>query len=246
MPTPPPIERQTTPVELCPAARSASTRLFFGGSFDPPHLGHVALPQQVARRVAQQVAQHLDNAHIVYVPAARSPFKAAPPAPDQDRIDLLTIALEGMDNTSIWTQELADAPLNPNQPSYWADTWANIAMLDLPGTNRFLIGADQARSMHRWRRYTEFWRDAIVMLRDDAASPTTLIDQLATLDVWTPSELDHWRSIIVPVPMIDCSSTSIRTALSNPDTRPHPIQGLDPCVQQAIIERELYQNPPAD
>ncbi len=244
MPPHPPIERQTAPVELSPAAHSASTRLFFGGSFDPPHLGHAALPQQVAQRVAQQVAQQLDNTHIVYVPAARSPFKAAPPAPDQDRIDLLTIALEDMDNTSIWTQELADAPLNPDQPSYWADTWASVAKLDLPGTNRFLIGADQALSMHRWRRYTEFWRDAIVMLRDDAASPATLIDQLAALDVWTQGQLDHWRSIIMPVPMIDCSSTSIRAALSNPDTRPHPIQGLDPRIQQAIIERGLYQSQP--
>tara|TARA_R110002072_G_scaffold42064_19_gene118421 strand:- start:6185 stop:6901 length:717 start_codon:yes stop_codon:yes gene_type:complete len=234
----PPIERQTTPVELSPAARSAPTRLFFGGSFDPPHLGHVALPQRIAK--------HLDHAHIVYVPAARSPFKAAAPAPDQDRIELLTIALDGMDNASIWTQEIADAPLNPDQPSYWADTWASIAKLNLPGTNRFLIGADQARSMHRWRRYTEFWRDAIVMLRDDAASPATLIDQLRSLDAWTPSELDHWRSIIVPVPMIDCSSTSIRTALSNPDTRPHPIQGLDPRVQQAIIKRNLYLNRSSD
>ncbi len=234
MPPHPPIERQTAPVELSPAAHSAPTRLFFGGSFDPPHLGHVALPQRVAK--------HLDQAHVVYVPAARSPFKAAPPAPDQDRIDLLTIALEGMDNTSIWTQELADAPLNPDQPSYWADTWASIAKLDLPGSNRFLIGADQALSMHRWRRYTEFWRDAIVMLRDDAASPATLIDQLAALDVWTQSQLDHWRSIIVPVPMIDCSSTSTRTALSYPDTRSRPIEGLDPRVQQAIIERGLYQS----
>ena len=196
--------------------------------------------------MAQRVAQQFHEAHVVYVPAARSPFKATHPAPDQDRVELLSIALDGLENNSIWIQELADARLNPNQPSYWADTWASIAQLNLSGTNRFLIGADQALSMHRWRRYIEFWRDAIVMLRDDAATPTALIDQLDNVGAWTPSELDHWQSSIVPVPKIDASSTHIRAALSAPDTRVLPVDGLDPRVQQAIIERGLYQNQPAD
>ncbi|PCI07429.1 hypothetical protein COB72_10215 [bacterium] len=229
----PHIERQTTPIELSLEARQASLRIFFGGSFDPPHIGHTLLPAQIAD-------QH-ENAHTIYVPAGRSPFKDTQPTANHHRINMLELATQHTPNTEIWTQELADAPKNPKQPSYWADTWLIAKQMNLPGSNRFLIGADQARSMHRWRRYTEFWKDAMVILRDDADSANTLIKQLAGLNIWKDDDLTHWRSQIVILPTIDVSSTAIRDALTNDSTRDEPITGLDSQVHRYILEHQLYE-----
>lgn len=230
----PHIERQTTPIELSSEARQASLRIFFGGSFDPPHIGHALLPAQIAD-------QH-ENAHTIYVPAGRSPFKDSKPTANHHRINMLELATQHTPNTQIWTQELADAPMNPQQPSYWADTWLIAKQMNLPGSNRFLIGADQALSMHRWRRYTEFWKDAMVILRDDADSADTLIKHLAGLNIWTVEDLAHWRSQIVILPTIDVSSTAIRDALTNKSTRDEPITELDSQVHRYILEHSLYQS----
>lgn len=177
---------------------------------------------------------------LIYVPAARSPFKHNGPAPDEHRVAMLNIALEHDPNCEIWRQELIDADLNPDQPSYWADTWAIVNSMALSGTNRFLIGADQALSMHKWRRFDEFWRDAIVMLRERTDSADQLIEQLDALGVWNSIELNHWRRCVVSVSTIDASSTFIRNALHDPATRANQISGLDPKVHAYILEHALY------
>ncbi len=106
--------------------------------------------------------------------------------------------------------------------------------------DRFLIGADQALSMHRWFRFEQFWRDAIVVLRDEQDDPDSLIDALQALGVWTVHDLKHWRSQIEQVPMIDASSTSIRSSLAAPERRENPIAGLDDRVQKYILDNGLY------
>jgi len=216
----------------------APRRLFFGGSFDPPHLGHASLPAQVARRIGDDADAGAD-VPIVYVPAARSPHKDQAPAPDADRLAMLGLALRDLDHPSaVWTYEL-DAS-DPGAPSYWADTWARVrAACGLDG-NRFLIGADQALSMHRWRRFDEFWRDAVVMGRNDADSGATLVEGLRELGVWSEDDLAHWAGRVVPIGMIDASSTRIRAALADPQTRTHPIAGLDDRVRSYIVSRGLY------
>lgn len=227
------IERRTEPVELADKAQRASVRIFFGGSFDPTHIGHVLLPKYLV--------EHFEDACVIYVPAGRSPFKSANPTADHHRLNMLTIAVRDFDQSTIWEQELNDAVLNPDQPSYWADTWAMVSQMNMTGTNRFLIGADQALSMHRWRRYTEFASDAIVVLRDDADSVESLMDQMNELDVWTKDELAHWQTQIITVPTVDASSTAIRNALGAAATRSQAIVGLDPLVHEYILEHGLYE-----
>lgn len=184
--------------------------------------------------------QYTSAVRVVFVPASRSPFKQLGPAPDEHRISMLKIALENSPNCEIWHQELVDARLNPDQPSYWADTWAIIQNMSMKGTNRFLIGADQAQSMHKWKRYNEFWKGAIVMLRQGTDSSDQLIEQLDALGIWSVDDLNHWRRSVIIVPTIDASSTFIRDALRDPTTRSRPIRGLDPKVHAYILEHALY------
>lgn len=156
---------------------------------------------------------------------------------------MLNLALKDLAHPwTIWEQELQDAPLNPGQPSYWADTWAIANHLNPKSTNRFLIGADQALSMHRWHRYQEFWKDAVVILRDDANSTDKLVGSLKSTNAWSPGDLDHWRSISIPLPLAPFSSTDIRNHLSSQG--PHKntrIEGLDPGVHSYILKNGLYR-----
>ncbi len=236
-----PIQRKHAAIPL-PQAQNAKACLFFGGSFDPPHLGHASLPALAAQQLETQLGLPINSCHLVYVPAGQSPHKKHPPAADTHRLAMLNLAMANVDRPwSIWTQELDDGPLNPGEPSYWADTWS-IANRMLPDSgNRFLIGADQALAMHRWHRYTEFWKDAMVMMRDESRDAEGLIGALRDLGVWTEIDLEHWRSCCVGLPMIPWSSSEIRRQLSMLDRQKNtPVEGLDQGVQSYIVERELY------
>lgn len=209
-------------------------RLFFGGSFDPPHNGHRTLPDQIRGHA------RFDSTWLVYVPAARSPHKENPPCADQHRLAMLELLLEGQHRSSVWTHELDAAMKHPELPSYWASTWAHLRTLGMPGENRFLIGADQALAMHRWHAYEGFWRDALVMLRNDLDHPDELIAALTQCGVWAAEDLEHWRSSIITIPMVDASSTRIRRTLRDAGTRKNPIAGLDERVHEYILSNRLY------
>jgi nicotinate (nicotinamide) nucleotide adenylyltransferase len=222
-------------VALPPVVASSEPVLFFGGSFDPAHAGHAALPFEVARRRWPG-----RETWVVFVPAARSPHKAEPPAPDRHRVEMLRVGLRGQRRWWIWEQELADAGLNAGQPSYWADTWAIAGGVFSARERAFLIGVDQAESMHRWARYREFWADALVMFRADDITDNAFADRMRATGAWTPAEIDHWVSRLVRTPVVDASSTEIRVHLADPTKRNARIEGLDPGVQKYVLEKGLY------
>lgn len=219
---------------LPPRVLASPFRLFFGGSFDPPHIGHARLPSGVLADVGGP------DAWLVYVPAARSPHKETSPAPDHHRLAMLRIALRGLGRCVIWDTELRRAEEQPGKPSYWAQTWETVRTVCGEGTSRFLIGADQARSMHRWHRYESFWRDALVMLRGGHDEPGALLEALEQTGAWSAEALSHWRDAVVSVPLVDASSTHIRAQLSEPGARKNPIAGLDDRVHDYILEHGLY------
>jgi nicotinate-nucleotide adenylyltransferase len=229
------VERATEPLPVPDSVVAADPILFFGGSFDPPHRAHATLS------FAAAAARWPGRAPwVVFVPAARSPHKPDAPAEDRHRVEMLRLALGEQSRCWIWEQELADAPLNPGQPSFWADTWSIARRTFPPRDLAFLIGTDQALSMHRWRRYQEFWQDALVMLRAEELTESDFAARLRTTGAWTSDEIDHWVSRLVRTPVVDASSTEIRAALADPTKRNARIEGLDPGVQKYILEKGLY------
>lgn len=214
-----------------PCVRDASRVLFFGGSFDPPHAGHVTLPFEVARRWWGGA-----GAWVVYVPAARSPHKHHEPGPDRHRVEMLRLALRGRRRWWVWTQELDDAGLNADEPSYWADTWAMARGAFGTRERAFLIGTDQALAMHRWRRYRMFWRDALVMRRGDEPVEGFRA-AMGETGAWTGPELDHWVSRLVETPTVDASSTAIRAAWGRGGSAPGEI----PAVKRYALGHGLYR-----
>jgi nicotinate-nucleotide adenylyltransferase len=118
----------------------------YGGSFDPVHLGHLL--------VAQAAREELSLARVVFIPAAQSPFKPGSfPAPAAERLCLLRLALAG-DAAA----EVDDCEIRRGGISYSIDTVRQYKK-DFPGAELFyLIGADHAGQLSKWREAEELAR----------------------------------------------------------------------------------------
>ncbi len=227
--------------------------ILFGGTFDPPHRGHIELPVRIRAELERRLGLPR-AAWLVYVPAARSPLKGrAPIAPDADRVAMLRLALEGVERASLWTDEIGRA----GPESYTIDTLRRArAWLDGHGRAatrlRLLIGADQAAQFYRWReaRAIIALAEPVIMLRpasgsepaDVPADPGEVMTPLRQCAYWSADELDQWRSRLVEHPPLRMSSTDLRARLGDPGLRLDPLERfVDPRVLAYIRAHRLYQ-----
>lgn len=232
------------PVGPLPVPPRARTVLVFGGTFDPPHRGHIELPSMVRRKVGAD--------WLLYVPAALSPLKKDNPlASDADRVEMLRLALldRGETSAAVATLELERAKesdavdaLNPRRPSYTLDTLRFMRReLGERVTLRLLIGADQAAQFHKWREPREIIRIAepLVMLRTPMETVERLMEELRPH--WTAEELEAWRRRVVEVPVIDAEATKIRAALLKDGPHSPALDDvLPPAVLREIRGRGIY------
>ncbi len=117
----------------------------FGGSFNPVHLGHLLVADDVRRLLC------LDR--ILFTPACRPPHKRGPLAPYRHRLAMTRLAIAGEPGFELCRIE-EDRP----GPSYTADTLRELRSRS-PGSRLWLIvGSDQYREMHRWHEPHAFTR----------------------------------------------------------------------------------------
>ncbi len=212
--------------------------LVFGGTFDPPHRGHVEQPPRARLAV--------DADWVLYVPAARSPHKEGGPEADGgDRVRMLRAALAGVPRTSVSTIELDRAA--DGDPSWTIDTIRELRRL-APAATRFelLIGDDQARGFHRWRGADELLALAPprVMLRSSGDGGAELARTLA--GHWPPDRIAWWRSRVVELPILEVEATRIRSLLDGPRTdaaRRELRASVPDAVLEVIDRRGLYRRP---
>lgn len=195
----------TTPVSRWPAPEDCPCVALMGGTFDPVHLGHVSLG--LAARDAAGAAW------LVFMPAARNPLKPVPPLlSDRERVELLAIATQGIDRVGVSTLEIDES--DGVSPSYTVDTLRTLAVTLPRSRIRLVIGADSARSFHRWRSPREIERlaEPLVVLRRPDETPGSLLD--AMRPHWNPEEVGRWRSRIVAAPLFDASATDVRALIA--------------------------------
>ncbi|MHC4976622.1 MAG: nicotinate (nicotinamide) nucleotide adenylyltransferase [Planctomycetota bacterium] len=206
----------------------ARSLLVFGGTFDPPHLGHIQLPE-LAR-------QQLDLDWLLYVPAAAPPLKKGPVATEQQRLDMLALAISRSEHASISTIEF-----NRGGTSYTHDTLLTLHEHYPDLSMRLLIGADQALQFHKWHNAQQIIQlaEPAVMLRDSIDTPVALLNALAVH--WTPEEHDAWKHRLVSLPSIDCNSTQLREWLANPDQHKDALSNrMSPDVLEYIRTNNPY------
>jgi nicotinate-nucleotide adenylyltransferase len=111
----------------------------FGGTFDPPHIGHLI--------AAQDAKSALGLDRVIFVPAAVPPHKRddTVSAPGT-RLAMVQAAIAGADGF-----EVDDLELRRGGPSWTVDTLRELAAR-LPGSELFLlIGSDQYAEFESWR-----------------------------------------------------------------------------------------------
>jgi len=132
------------------AKRSGMRVAFFGGSFDPPHLGHLA----VARAACAAVA--LDG--VLFAPVGMQPLKPEGSAASfEDRLAMTRLAIGGEPGFEV---SLVDAPRpaagSNSAPNYTIDTLENLRISLAPGSTLFcLLGADSFLNLRHWHRAAE-------------------------------------------------------------------------------------------
>jgi nicotinate-nucleotide adenylyltransferase len=119
---------------------------FFGGSFDPPHMGHLA----VAR--AARAALELDT--VLFAPVGAQPLKPGGAAASfEDRLEMTRLAIAGEPGFEI---SVADAPKASAAPNYTLETLLALrAELPAGGTLFCLMGADAFVGLKEWHRAAE-------------------------------------------------------------------------------------------
>ncbi|MEE9405327.1 MAG: nicotinate (nicotinamide) nucleotide adenylyltransferase [Algisphaera sp.] len=167
--------------------------LVFGGSFDPPHLAHVSLPEQVRQAIGADV--------VVYMPAGRAPHKLNKQQTDsKHRLAMLRLALADAieAKTAVVLEDEIRRVEQDGRPSYTVDTLTELQKQIDPGAEmRLLIGTDQVRIFKTWRA----WERVI-----ELAQPVVMVRPPETkLDL-----PEAWRDRVVEVATSKISSTQVR------------------------------------
>jgi nicotinate-nucleotide adenylyltransferase len=193
----------------------------FGGTFDPPHYGHLAAGQEVRHRLALE--------QVLLVPARQNPLKAAiPGASAEQRVRMLELAVADDSGFAV-----SRADLDRPAPSYTVDLLAHLERGHPGAELLFLVGADALRDLPAWREPDEIvrrWR-LVTFPRAGAPPPS-----LAELEARLPAVRN--RVILCDVPGVAITSRDVRARVA----AGAPIRYLVPESVRAHVEREgLYR-----
>ena len=147
----------------------------FGGSFNPIHLGHLLLAEDILELLA------LDR--ILFVPAGAPPHK--PPrglAPAQDRYAMTELAIRGNPRFAI-----SDLELRRPGPSYTVDTLAALGRAGGPDLTLFLlIGSETFLDLLSWKhpqRLTQLARLVVIPRAESVFDPDGVQSQKVLAEI---------------------------------------------------------------
>ena len=187
----------------------------FGGTFDPPHVGHLLL--------ASDARDSLSLDRLIFIPTGTQPLKvdSPPVASPQDRLEMVRLAVADDANYSV-----DDAEIGRKGLSFTVDTLEHLAGR-FPSAKLFLLlGEDSLASFEQWREPARI-RDLAtlaVMRRHGARGGSVSPVPSGVLEV--------------SARRVDVSSTEIRARLRDGKS----IKGFVPeGVEQFIEARGLYR-----
>jgi len=218
----------------------------FGGSFDPPHRGHIALAKLAIERLGLE--------RVLLAPVGVQPLKRdRPQASFADRVAMTRLAIEGQAGLEL---SLIDAPRADGRPNYTIDTVRGLRA-ELPGEDQLicLMGADSFLGIAKWYRASDLLvacdfavgsRPGFDLGRVTAALPPNIsvgacdAPQGGNLVLCLRSRARHESRLYLLPDLEELTSASdIREALQQGgDLRAK----VEPAVAEYIREHGLYRN----
>lgn len=187
----------------------------FGGTFDPPHVGHLVTAVNVRHELSLDRVLLVVNDQPWQKLGTRSISRAA------DRLAMVEAAVAGIEGL-----EASDLEVERGGLSYTADTLTELRTANPAAELYVILGTDAAAGLDTWERADE--------VRDRAT--IVVVDRPGAHDGATP---EGWSGVRVEVPRLDVSSTDLRARAT--DGRPLDFL-LPAAVVDCIAERGLYQS----
>jgi nicotinate-nucleotide adenylyltransferase len=184
-----------------------------GGTFDPPHLGHLA--------IATAVREALDLDEVLFV-VANEPWQKIGGrliSPAADRLAMMQVAVAGRRGLRASSMEI-----ERGGPSYTLDTLRELHRSEPSRSHFLIVGADAASLLHTWHRHEELPGLATLVIVDRPGAPP---------EVDPPG----WEVVHVPGPGLEVSSSMVRDALAAGESVDHLVPAS---VLTQIHRRGLY------
>jgi len=181
-----------------------------GGTFDPVHLGHVAL--------ADAALRELPLGEVLWLPSGNPGHRAPPVAGAEQRLSMLGLAAAGNPRFRIDATELAS-----NQPTYTVHTLTRLrAQLGAARPLALLLGADSFLSLPTWLRWRELFDLAHIAVADRPGHEPDVGAMAAELAQQFGQRLAPARRLSespagtiarFDMPQLDISASAIRSAI---------------------------------
>lgn len=182
----------------------------FGGTFNPIHLGHL--------RLAEELATDLNFAEVCFIPSANPPHKSSPSVSAQQRAEMVSLSIQANPKFKLDMLEL-----ERNGASYTIDTLKIFReKLGVSTSICLIMGSDafaRLDSWHEWQTLIDYCH--IVLVPRPNAKVTTLsaiLEDFLNMH-YTENQADlsdHAAGFITmqTTTALDISSTQIRSQLA--------------------------------
>lgn len=193
----------------------------YGGTFDPVHLGHLA--------VARSVREAYDLSRILFIPARQSPLRDPPRASAPNRLAMVRRAIEGMPGF-----EASAIDIERPGPSYMVDTLHELAVRH-PGAEVFLVlGADALGELPAWREADRILAAAQIIAVPRPGHTAEIPPEVLALHPGAHRRIHRHR-----MPPVDIAASRIRASRAEG-------RAIDawvpPAVAEYIVARRLYSS----
>lgn len=163
-----------------------------GGTFDPPHIAHLAL--------ARAALEQLELDELIFMPAARNPLKHKPFTTPKQRLEMVKRLIEEEPKMAV-----SDLEVSKGGRSYAVDTLEELQAAQ-PADYWFIVGADVLKEMDQWKQPQRLLR--LCRLGVAIRPPQTETNVFAHLRSDVRERVD-----IVKMPPMDVASFDIRARI---------------------------------
>lgn len=208
--------------------------LIYGGSFDPPHLGHI--------NTACAVQQAFGFDQFIFVPCKQSVLKTKSLATSEQRLDMLKLALapySKLKSKSNFNFEIDTRELDRNTPSYMLDTLESLHQ-DKKNINpsfTLLLGMDAFQEFPRWHQWEKILTqcDLLIMQRAGIQKNQAIPHELQAALNTSSCKLNFFEAGDYPI-----ASSILRERMKAGE--PLEKNLLPEAVYEYIRDHQLYQS----